>query len=218
MKKCIVILIFSVIIQNSYCAENQSLDLGHIYYNDRYGLQNVFSNEHSVIRPDYRLSDVGFSKIRTKVIGHFLRNCFYTSQTPYVFLNKEDVVWYLQKYDNYISYDDEDYPCPIQKFKGVYFINLPHCKDLAFCIRHAADFEGRDKLLELLDASYDVQKLIQSDNETFSKMCHFVHFRTETIPLINKFLTKTFSQYTFQNYRSNIQEIFFKPFFLIPLL
>jgi hypothetical protein len=201
----IKILILFLTTQSSYCAQNEFTNLEHVYYNDNFKLKHVFC---VIKQPQYMLSDIGFRKIQKKIVGRFLRSFFYTDQTPYVFLNQQDVLWYLKKYDRYIPCNDQDDPCPVQSFKGIFFINPPHCGDLAYCIKQLKDFDEKDNLLKLLDASYDVQKVVRSQDEYLTKMCHFTHFRTQIMPLINEFRTKSFTQYTLQTYQNNVQEIF----------
>jgi hypothetical protein len=170
----------------------------------------VFPKLNSVAS-EYKLSDVGWHKAAIKRwCNNVLCYVLYNVQTPYIYLDRQDLEYYSKTYKSYFSFDDALEPCQDQLPKSILFVEMPHCGDLAWCIRQTKDFDEKDNLLKLLDASYEVQKLVRSVDEHITKSCHLVHARTQINSLIKTLYRKTFTQYTFENYRNNVQEIFFQ--------
>lgn len=200
----IKITIFFLIIKTIYCNENSFKDLSYVYYVGRFEhLIKTFTKISSIDQKYYRLSVDGAYKVAKKQIWHGIYSCFYATKTPYIFLDQEDVECSKEKHGNYCS----RYCHCAHAFKGVCFTTAPHFGDLAFCIRQANSGADKDDLLNLLDASYEVQKLLPPHTEDFAKMCHSVNLRSEIGPLINAFYNNTYSIYTFDSYKNDFQEV-----------
>ena len=198
----IKITIFFLIAKTIYGNEDPFKSLDCIHYIEKYNHLERSFNQPFIGR-HYRLSFDAMCKIEKKQIWHGIYSCFYATKTPYIFLDQEDVECSKEKHGNYCS----RYCHCAHAFKGICFTTAPHCGDLAFCIRKVNSGADKDDLLNLLDASYEVQKLLPPHTEDFAKMCHYVNLRSEIGPLINAFYNNTYNIYTFDSYKNDFQEV-----------
>ncbi|HTM06334.1 MAG TPA: hypothetical protein VL201_03770, partial [Patescibacteria group bacterium] len=93
------ILLLFLIIQNSYCSQNERIDFENIYYIDKNDyLKNIFIEKQTFYaQPRFLLS--GISKTSGKVLLKRLwcniLNLLYITQTPSIGPQKSDILWYL---------------------------------------------------------------------------------------------------------------------------
>lgn len=214
------ILLFLLAMQSSYCMQNEPLDLANVYYVSNYNqrlnydqLICVFPKKSSVNvnQVEYKLSDGSWYKIAIKKWFHtMVCSALYNVKTPYIYPNPQDLEWLSKNfYNHYVQMDDFLEPCPDQFSKITLFVEKPHCGDLAFCIRQTNNIEDQDQLLKLLDASYEIQKLIHFEDEYFMENCHLADFRSNAIRAVQMFYCKIFGQSLTTLYRSNIKKCFF---------
>ncbi|HTM06506.1 MAG TPA: hypothetical protein VL201_04655 [Patescibacteria group bacterium] len=218
MKIYMLIPIFLLSIQNSFSAHHKPIDLVNIYYIIDHNYATKLKNELVPVFPSNTLqrSTYGYSKkhlykVKLKKYLHkIVCQLLYTVKTPYLYPQAEELMWYRKKSFTCHLFNCGSFGCP-DKFLGyLVFVEKPHCGDLAHCIRQAVnEFQGKDNLLRLLDASYEVQKLIPSHSEYLTDKPEPVEFRDKIIRLVNEFCNELSTPHTVQRYKNLLEQVFY---------
>jgi hypothetical protein len=230
MKIYILTLIFLLSIQNSFCSQlyhnpnDGSIDIyddeefdsteepeDNVYFfypnqdNELLPLFSLYSNEEG---RRFKMSDDGIFKMRIENWCHtIISRLFYTIKTPIIDLSKDNLLRYSKYHNKYVSAKCEHDPNYFRNWK--FFTKMPHCGDLASCSAQLEIYRKNEDLVQLLHASYNVQKLVYSNDEYFRDVPEPVEFRSEVMPLVKKFLLTSFSYNSLQEYDNLVRKIFF---------
>jgi hypothetical protein len=144
-----------------------------------------------------------------------LLNIFYTAQTVFILPKEKELLWYLPSKRTYFSFENKTEVCPYQDkvSKFLLFANYPHCGDLAWYIRQAKDFDEKDSLLKLLDASYELERLIRifSNIDAIDAIKGYIpRINSQAVLIIQQVYTHTLKYINFKEYQSVIGKNFKK--------
>jgi hypothetical protein len=165
-----------------FCGQNEPFNSANVYCLTEFDhIMHVFPLENSY----YQLSKEASHKVtKSRWYNNLLRSIFINHKTPFMYIDQEDLEYYKQDPDAsrgfYVSCKKGTYPCLGQYSKILLFVDKLHCGDLAFWIRQRPTcFDQKDNLLSLLDASYEVEKLVYSQHDYFKATFNRAHIEQD---------------------------------------